>query len=153
MSISNDSPESSKRFSGPSLEGRRVLVPLILGSGVPGVENWDPSTGRIQNFELDSSESTDSTTLEDDTNSTQTTVEWELEVSHLDRETFKLLTGHYPEDPVPKPRFTFEFDGHTIEASFDTEVYHPDRRLKHEYQFTDVVWLCGPHDEEGNHIE
>jgi hypothetical protein len=153
MSTSGDSDESLKPSSKPTLLGRRVLLGLIKPSGEVDEESLVPLTDVTLNFDDDSYMSTDSTGIlqADGTIGTSITTEVTFD-GPIDRETFKLLTGRYPDDPVPKPRVTFTNGTHTLEATLDNELYHPDRHYKHEYQFTDVVYLCGPHDAEGNHI-
>lgn len=55
--------------------------------------------------------------------------------------------------PTPK-RVVISFDGHVAEATVGEHIVHGDgRKYKHEQNFTDMVFLCGPHDVDGSHIE
>jgi hypothetical protein len=115
------------------------FVPLD-DEGNPVLELSQPLSTAEFSFELeeDTHDQVDLSTL------TQTT-EWTTALT-VDQETFDLLAGVFP----PQPRWILENGEHKLEIwNLREGERGPDGRIPYHF---DGRFLCGPHDEEGNHL-
>lgn len=76
--------------------------------------------------------------------------EWTMELKDID--IAGILKYFIPEAQTDD-RVTLEYGGHTIKGHLEyVGVEIVDGKEKQRYDMFDGVFMCGPHDEEGNHI-
>lgn len=83
--------------------------------------------------------------------------QWSMEMNftEVDPKLFQLLTGQDPDEPPKTPHWHLVIGDHTMEA-WDpeiTEYIRPsDGKKMIATTFKQMLWLCGPHDKDMNHV-
>lgn len=88
----------------------------------------------------------------------------EMGLTEVNPRLFELLCG-MPVDPPTPPKHVIEFTDeggttHQLEGTLKASIMTPEEaetatgrsELIHQYHMDDGVYLCGPHDLNGNHI-
>lgn len=143
MPTSDTSDESLSPSSERIRGSRRVLLQYIGPSG-EALGDPVPLVGGTANFEPDSFESTDSISLP--MASTTYTQTMEFPITETNPRLMELLLGE-----LPKPTWIIDAPPHRMEVwNLRVGKPGPDGKIPHDF---DGRFLCGPHDENGNHIE